>query len=98
MGLDPKRDEYRIFRLIEKQRLRKIADDPGRVLDGRINGRFSCFRSLSVTKGGFLELRDADSAEAVGTGGTGKHFSFFLGSSTGWGKQQDPPCKFHSPD
>lgn len=76
MGSDPKRINKKSSkkeRLIEKQLATKIADNPRRVFDRRINERSLLSLSFSYERDRFWELRDADSAKAVGTGCIGKH-------------------------
>lgn len=85
-------------RLIEKQWATRIVDNPRKVFERRINDRYLCSGSLSFTKqtdfgsrGTLTRLKLLEQAAL------GNIFLFFLVLHR-VGKQQDPPCKFHSRD
>lgn len=100
---DPKSDKKRKIlkkkeRLIEKQWATRIVDNPRKVFERRINDRYLCSGSLSFTKqtdfgsrGTLTRLKLLEQAAL------GNIFLFFLVLHR-VGKQQDPPCKFHSRD
>lgn len=75
----------------------RLADYHRRVLKRRISDtRLSEHSFFSYERDRFWDVKDADSAKAVGTDCIRKHFFFFFSVLPRVGKQLDPPCKFNS--